>query len=118
MKALLHLFAAILSVVVCAGTNAQSPPGKSDTPDTEWLGYNGGYDATRFSPLTQINTKNVAQLKEVARFKIPETLSFQSGPVVVGDTMYVTTRENTYAINARTGAQRWLRHHSSNGANL
>ena len=111
MKALLQLLAAILSVVVCAGTNAQSATTKSDTPDTEWLGYNGGYDATRFSPLTQINTENIARLKEVARFKIPETLSFQSGPVVVGDTMFVTTRENTYAIDARTGVQRWLRYH-------
>src|SRR5437764_7472566 len=111
MKALLQLFAAILSVVVCAGTKAQSPTTKSDTPDTEWLGYNGGYDATRFSRLTQIDTSNVAKLEEIARFKIPETLSFQSGPVVVGDTMYVTTRENTYAIDARTGVQRWLRHH-------
>src|SRR5207237_9316379 len=45
------------------------------------------------------------------RCKMPEPLSFQSGPVVVGDTMYVTTRENTYAIDARTGAHRWLRHH-------
>ena len=111
MKALLQLLAAILSVVVCAGTNAQSATTKSNTPDTEWLGYNGGYDATRFSPLTQINTENIARLKEVARFKIPETLSFQSGPVVVGDTMFVTTRENTYAIDARTGVQRWLRYH-------
>src|SRR5436190_2133767 len=68
-----------------------------------------GYDATRFSPLDQINTKNVAQLKEVARFKIPETLSFQSGPVVVGDTMFVTTVTSTYAIDARMGKQRWVR---------
>jgi len=82
---------------------------KADAADTEWLGYNGGYDATRFSPLNQINTKNVAQLKEVARFKIPETLSFQCGPVVVGDTMFITTVTSTYAIDARTGKQRWVR---------
>jgi alcohol dehydrogenase (cytochrome c) len=66
-------------------------------------------DATRFSPLTQINTKNVAKLKEVARFKIPETLSFQCGPVVVGDTMFIATVRSTYAIAARTGKQRWVR---------
>ncbi|WP_237684412.1 PQQ-binding-like beta-propeller repeat protein [Pseudaminobacter soli (ex Zhang et al. 2022)] len=80
-------------------------------PNTDWRGYNGGYDATRFSPLTQIDTKNVAILQELARFQIPETMSFQSEPVVIGDTIYVTTRENTYAIDARTGAQRWVRHH-------
>lgn len=85
---------------------AQSPP---ESRDTEWLGYNGGYDATRFSPLTQIDRSNVAKLEEIARFKIPETLSFQSGPVVVGDTMYVTTVKSTYAFDARTGEQRWVR---------
>ena len=49
----------------------------------EWRQYNGGYDATRFSSLTQVNTNNVGSLREVARFKIPETMSFQSEPVVV-----------------------------------
>jgi hypothetical protein len=48
--------------------------------DNQWPGYNGGYDATRFSPLTQIDTRNVASLQEVGRLKIPETLSFQCGP--------------------------------------
>ena len=43
----------------------------------EWRQYNGGYDATRFSSLTQVNTNNVGSLREVARFKIPETMSFQ-----------------------------------------
>src|SRR5262249_33319560 len=52
----------------------------------EWRQYNGGYDATRFSPLTQINTNNIGSLREVARFNIPETTSFQADPVVVGGT--------------------------------
>jgi glucose dehydrogenase len=72
--------------------------------------YNGGYDGTRYSPLTQINTKNAGSLQEVARFKIPETLSFQC-KVVVGDTMFITTLKRTYAIDARTGKQRWARTH-------
>ena len=37
----------------------------------EWPAYNGGYDATRFSSLTRINTGNVASLAEVARFRFP-----------------------------------------------
>lgn len=90
----------------------------SPAVDTEWLGFNGGYDATRFSTLAQINTQNVASLKEVARFKISETMSFQSGPVVVGDTMYVTTMKNTYAIDARTGEQRWVHHYEPKSMGL
>jgi len=79
--------------------------------DLGWPSFNGSYDGTRFSPLTQINKSNVASLQEVARFKIPETMSFQCDPIVIGDTMYITTLSNTYAIDARTGAQRWVRHH-------
>ena len=109
----LNRFAAIVAwaVLMCAGTTGAVAQSEGPKPNTEWQQYNGGYDATRFSPLTQIDTKNVASLQEVARFRIPETMSFQSEPVVLGDTIYVTTRENTYAIDARTGAQRWVRHH-------
>jgi glucose dehydrogenase len=31
-------------------------------PRSEWPQFNGGYDATRFSPLTQINTNNIGSL--------------------------------------------------------
>jgi len=99
----------VLAVFGCGTMLSETAEPKADSPDTQWLGYNGGYDATRFSPLTQIDTRNVVQLKEVTRFKIPETLSFQCGPVVVGDTMFITTVTSTYAINARTGKQRWVR---------
>src|SRR5438128_631514 len=79
--------------------------------DADWRQFNGGYDATRFSSLTQVNTSNAGSLQEVGRFNIPETMSFQSDPVVIGDTLYVTTLVNTYAIDARSGQQRWVRHH-------
>jgi len=75
---------------------------------SEWPSYNGGYDATRYSSLSQINTGNVGSLTEVARFKLPETMAFQSGPVLIDGTMYVTTPSNTYALDARTGEQRWI----------
>jgi glucose dehydrogenase len=52
---------------------------------------------------------NVASLQEGGRLKIPETLSFQCGPVVIGDRMYVTTVKSTYAADARTGQQKWVR---------
>ena len=98
-----------LACVGCGTLLSETGGSKGDAPDTEWLGYNGAYDATRFSPLSQIDTKTVSRLQEVARFKIPETLSFQCGPVVVGDTMFVTTVTSTYAIDARTAKQRWVR---------
>jgi len=77
---------------------------------SEWPSYNGGFDATRYSPVTKINPGNVASLTEVARFILPETTAFQSGPVVIDGTIFVTTATNTYALDARTAAQRWTQH--------
>jgi alcohol dehydrogenase (cytochrome c) len=76
----------------------------------EWPSYNGGYDGTRYSPLSHINTGNVASLVEVARFTLPETTAFQSGPVLINGTMYVTTATNTYALDALTAEQKWSQH--------
>ena len=76
----------------------------------EWPSYNGGYDGTRYSPLSHINTGNVASLVEVARFTLPETTAFQSGPVLIDGTMYVTTATNTYALDARTAEPKWSQH--------
>jgi glucose dehydrogenase len=70
----------LLALFGCGTTESEAAKPKADIPDTEWPGYNGGYDAARFSPLTRTDTKNVAQLKEASFFQIPETLSFQFGP--------------------------------------
>jgi PQQ-dependent dehydrogenase (methanol/ethanol family) len=92
---------------------SSAPSGDHSQPgglraSSEWPSYNGGYNATRFSPVTQIKSGNVASLAEVARFTLPETMSFQAGPVLIEGTIYVTTAANTYAIDARTGVQRWM----------
>jgi glucose dehydrogenase len=60
-------------------TAAATQPGGMRS-GSDWPSCNGGYDATRYSSLTQINTGNVASLTEVARFKLPECMAFQSGP--------------------------------------
>jgi alcohol dehydrogenase (cytochrome c) len=76
--------------------------------NTEWLMFNGGYSADRFSPLKQITTKNVDSLVQVGRYELPETTSFQAGPVVVKNRLYVTTATATYALDARTGKLLWI----------
>jgi alcohol dehydrogenase (cytochrome c) len=83
--------------------------GTAFAADTEWRGFNGGYSADRFSSLTQINCNNVKSLRQVGCYELPETTSFQAGPVVVGDSLYVTTATATYAVDARTGKLRWSR---------
>ena len=108
----ISLLVLLISGCTAIGRDETTAPSAAGVrQEVQWVAFNGGYDATRFSTLTQIDTKNVATLREVARFRLPETMSFQCDPVVIAGTMYLTTRERTYAIDARTGEQRWARSH-------
>lgn len=73
----------------------------------DWATYNGPLRGTRFSPLREINTANVSRLRPVARFDLGVTTSFQTGPVVIGGTMFLTTATRTYAIDGATGRKKW-----------
>ncbi|HEY3414066.1 MAG TPA: PQQ-binding-like beta-propeller repeat protein [Armatimonadota bacterium] len=86
-----------------------NPVAARSAPSTEWTMFNGGYSANRFSPLKQINTRNVKSIRRVGNYQLPETTSFQAGPVMVGTTLYITTATATYAVDARTGALKWAR---------
>src|SRR4051812_19699386 len=72
-----------------------------------WPGYNNGYDSGRYSPLTEINVANAARLNVVCNLKITDAGAFQAGPVVIGETMYVTAAHTTVALNAATCVERW-----------
>jgi glucose dehydrogenase len=75
-----------------------------------WPGFNRGLDSQRFSPLSEINTTNVRNLKTKCTFDLGEAVNFQTGPVVVDGTMYLTTENDTYAIDAATCSQVWKYH--------
>src|SRR5205807_9009441 len=92
-------------VLMCAGATGALGQADSRKPDTEWRGYNGGYDATRVSPLTKNDPKNVASLQEVVQFRLPDTMSFQHEPNMTSATHYVTTTINTYANDRRTESE-------------
>ena len=84
---------------------------KSQTRD--WLTYNRTLAGGRFSPLKEINPSNVAQLKAICTYMLPEVSSLQTGPLVIDGTMYFTTDEGSYAIDASTCAEKWKRHRHS-----
>lgn len=76
----------------------------------EWVMYGGDYANTRYSTLNQINAGNVNKLK-VAWIRSLGTLETQeSTPIVVGDTMYVSTSTGpryVFALNAKDGMIKW-----------
>jgi alcohol dehydrogenase (cytochrome c) len=75
---------------------------------TQWPSYGRDYSNQRYSPLTQVNAGNVAQLQLAWHFKTGLAESFEASPLVVGRTMYVTTPMNhLFALDAVTGAKKW-----------
>ena len=94
----------LLSSVVCA---------------QEWRFY-GGDSGTRFSPLQQINRKNVAKLKRAWTYHMGEAnrggnetdrhqvAPFESTPLMVDDVLYFSTPSNrVIALEAESGEEIW-----------
>ena len=93
------------AVVACTILAAACEPTK--LPDRGWPSYNGDLAGARTAPLAQITTANVGELRPVCRLRVGEEGSFQTGPIVVGDTIYVTTPHTTVAARASTCDVLW-----------
>ena len=73
-----------------------------------WPTYHGNESGNRFSPLTQINTSNVERLAPKWIFPIPNApRALEATPVVVDGVMYVTTVNEAWALDARSGREIW-----------
>ena len=58
----------------------------------------------------QINARQRRQLKLAYSFQLGSLRSNESSPIVIGDTMYVSTSwgpKYVYALDAKTGARKW-----------
>jgi PQQ-dependent dehydrogenase (methanol/ethanol family) len=97
----------VLAAAMLASLSGASTEAASAADDVSWPSYNGNYAANRFSSLKEISRENVQRLTEVGRYTLPETTSFQSGPIAVGDALYVTSATGTYALNSTTGQLLW-----------
>src|SRR5262245_9935269 len=74
----------------------------------DWLSYGRDYYEQRFSPLDQINDKNVAKLGLAWQMETATNRGLEATPLVVDGVMYTTGSWSvTYAIDARTGKQLW-----------
>ncbi|HKB96467.1 MAG TPA: PQQ-dependent dehydrogenase, methanol/ethanol family, partial [Rhizomicrobium sp.] len=95
------LAAALVSGAALPAIGADAPSNKSFTGATanlapgdapgQWTRQARDYANTRYSPLTQINTKNVARLRMAWTFSDGQMYGHEGAPLVVGDTMYLVT---------------------------
>ena len=76
----------------------------------EWPHYGGDQANTRYSTLAQINTDTVKNLRVAWMHSLGSLESQESTPLIIGNTMYVTTSTGpkyVFALDAKTGKQLW-----------
>jgi glucose dehydrogenase len=73
---------------------------------TDWPAYGHDPGGMRYSPLTQITPKNVAQLERVWTFHSGKVGS-QVTPLVINGVMYITAPNGIYALQPETGKVLW-----------
>ncbi|MCO6389470.1 PQQ-binding-like beta-propeller repeat protein [Aliihoeflea aestuarii] len=125
-------FALLISGLVAAGSiwleprdqdgtfSAQQMAGlavnESTVDEGEWVAYGRTAAGQRYSPLTDINPQNVADLEvawtyqtgEIRSGADPEETTYQVTPLVVQDMMYICTPFGTViALDPVTGQERW-----------
>jgi PQQ-dependent dehydrogenase (methanol/ethanol family) len=75
----------------------------------EWLTYGSNPQETRYSPLNQINATNVSRLGLAWTYDVGTGGGGQEGtPLVWNGTLYnITNWSIVYAVDARTGKEKW-----------
>ena len=113
-QALFHAlqFCALLTLapLACAGSGAVDTQRllNVDHEPGSWLTTGRTYAEQRYSPLKQINDKNVDQLGLAWQFKYELDRVVEATPVVVDGVLYTTGAYSmVYALDAVTGKQLW-----------
>lgn len=78
-----------------------------DEDADNWLTYGKGYRGARYSALSDITTANVARLRQKCSVDLAPAGSFEASPVAYDGTIYVTTTNDTFAVDGQTCAKIW-----------
>jgi len=93
---------------------ANAPLADAPPAGENWQYYGRNPRGTRFAPDRQITKDNVSNLQVAWTFRTGELAQtpayvFQNTPTQIGDTLYICTpRNKVFALDAETGAQRWV----------
>ncbi|HET9803428.1 MAG TPA: PQQ-binding-like beta-propeller repeat protein [Candidatus Acidoferrum sp.] len=91
-----------------AGDVTESRVATDATTGANWLLNGRTFDGKHFSPLTQINDKNVAQIGLAWYLDVDSTVGIVSEPIVVDGVAYISAPQSKiYAIDAATGKLLW-----------
>lgn len=85
----------------------QSKEDGAASPGKEWTLVGGDWTNQRYSTLNQITTQNVKQLGAAWMKKFDGGASTRATPVVKDGLMFVSAGAVVYALDPKTGAERW-----------
>src|SRR6186713_1810179 len=101
-------FGIIAAIAIAGGAALWAQTGgvkPAVVPPGDWVTLNRDYAATRYSPLNQINTGNVAKL--VPAWTARNAAGGSAVPLVVNGVLYVANGANLRALDAETGKEVW-----------
>src|SRR5271156_6354062 len=90
-----------------------SPPAEAASAGAnagDWPSYNRTLSSERYSPLSQITTKNVGKLKVLCTFGVNHFPAFESGLIMVDNALIGTTEFDIFSLNPATCAENWRTH--------
>ncbi|HEX3684088.1 MAG TPA: acido-empty-quinoprotein group A [Bryobacteraceae bacterium] len=128
MKFLLRLGCVLFPI--CAFSQMLDPALLSKPATDAWPTYNGDYSGKRFSTLSQINQSNVRHMSLAWVFRVrvgatpkaiiggegpmpegpptdPGVSTIKATPLMVNGILYLSTPDNAWAVDARSGRQLW-----------
>jgi alcohol dehydrogenase (cytochrome c) len=96
-----------------AGAHAPSHPAEAASAGLnsgDWPSYNRTLTSERYSPLSQINTKNVGKLKVLCTYDVDQFAAFESGLIMLDNALIGTTEFDIFSLNPATCAENWRTH--------
>jgi len=105
-----------MSLAVAIPAQGVDPKDLLRPPKDSWLTYHGDYSGRRHSSLTGLTPENVGRLQQSWRFDTGQNQPIKSSPILAHGVLYVTTPDNLWAIEARTGMELWHYRSAANNA--
>lgn len=88
------------------GVEASATPSPAAASD-DWPSYNRTLNSDRYSPLSQIDTKNVDKLKVICTYDVNQFSAFETGLIMVRNALIGTTSSDIFSLDPATCAENW-----------
>lgn len=99
----------ILFFSACADNREEQQGSPEQDATNHWVTVGGDTGETRYSELSQINVANVRELGLAWDYDTRTKRGLEATPIMVDGVIYTTgTWGKVYAVDAKTGAEKWL----------